>query len=243
MDRWVPLRSTELKAPAGATLTASPDGSILATGANKNGVYEIVAETDLADITGFRLEVLVDDKLPGKGPGRASDGNFVLTEFEIVAAPKADPKQAKPVKLQNALASFSQAGLPVAAVIDGDRTNQGMGWALSPATGVTHWATFEAATPVGTPGGTVLAIKLNHFYAGGVHTLGRFRVSATRGAQPVGLGLAEDYRAVLAVAPEIRTDAHRNTRCWPSTARSTPSTASISPPTTRAWPRCRSTPC
>ena len=86
-----------------------PDGSILASGKNAaTAIYTIVAETDLTGITGVRLEVLPDDGLPSKGPGRAADGNFVLTEFEVTAAPKADPKQAKPVKLQNALADFSQ---------------------------------------------------------------------------------------------------------------------------------------
>jgi WD40 repeat protein len=209
--RWVPLVPKEFKAPAGATLTAGPDGSIVAGGANKNGVYEVVAETDLADITGIRLEVLPDDKLPAKGPGRAPDGNFVLTELEVAAAPKADPKAAKPVKLQNALASFSQKGLPVSAAIDGDRTNQGTGWALSPATGVTQWATFETADPVGAAGGAVLTVKLNHFFAGGTYSLGRFRLSVTRVARPVGLGLAEDYRAIVATAPEIRTEAQRAT--------------------------------
>ena len=59
----------------------------------------IVAETDLTGITGLRLEVLTDSRLPNKGPGRATDGNFVLNELELTAAPKADPKQAKPVKL------------------------------------------------------------------------------------------------------------------------------------------------
>ena len=209
--RWLPLQPKELKAPGGTTLAAGPDGSIVATGAVKNGTYEIVAETDLADITGVRLEALADDKLPSKGPGRSADGNFVLTELEVVAAPKADPKQMKPVKLQKALASFSQAGFPVAGTVDGDRTNQGKGWALAPAIGVTHWATFETAEPVGSAGGTVLTVKLNHFYAGGMHQIGRFRLSVTRVVKPVGLGLPEDYRAILATAPEIRTEAQRDT--------------------------------
>jgi len=209
--RWVPLQPKELKAPKGTTLTAGPDGSIIAGGSNGNGVYEVVTETDLSDITGIRLEVLADDKLPAKGPGRANDGNFVLTELEVATAPKADPKAAKPVKLQNALASFSQLNLPVAAAIDGDRTNQGTGWGLYPATGVTQWATFEAATPVGTPGGTILTIKLNHFLAGNIYTIGRFRLSVTRVARPIGLGLPEDYRAILATAPEIRTESQRAT--------------------------------
>ncbi len=209
--RWVPLHPKELKAPVGTTLTAAPDGSILATGATKNGVYEIQAETDLTGITGFRLEVLADDKLPAKGPGRAPDGNFVLSELEVAAAPKADPKQAKPVKLGKALASFNQAGLPVTAAIDDDRTTPSTGWALSPVTGVTHWATFETATPLGSVGGTALTVKLTHAYTSGIYTLGRFRLSVTRVAPPMGLDLAEDYRAILATAPEIRTDAERTT--------------------------------
>lgn len=108
-------------------------------------------------------------------------------------------------------ASFEQAGFSIAATIDGDRTNQGTGWALSPALGVTHWATYETATPVGSAGGTVLTFRLDHRYAGGVYSLGRFRISATRVARPVGLGLPEEYRAILATAPEIRTPAQQNT--------------------------------
>ena len=116
------------------------------------GDYTIVAETDLAGITGIRLEALADDRLPQKGPGRATDGNFVLNEFEVTAAPKADPKQAKPVVLQNALADFTQAGFDVSS----DRRqlrNGGKGWAVSPVTGLTHWATFEAKEPVGATAG------------------------------------------------------------------------------------------
>ncbi len=210
--RWVPLVPRDLKATSGATLTASADGSITATGPNKNGEYVLVVDTDLTDISGVRLEVLIDEKLPNKGPGRAVDGNFVLTEFEISAAPKADLAQVKPVKLQNALASFNQANLPITAAIDGDRTNQGTGWAVSPAVGVTHWATFETAEPVGVAGGTVLTIKLAHYFGGanGPYTIGRFRLAVTRVAKPIGLGLPEDYRSILATAPEIRTEPQSN---------------------------------
>jgi hypothetical protein len=112
------------------------------------------------------------------------------------------------VKLTNALADFSQDGLPIANAIDGNASEAGNGWAVSPATGIVHWATFETAQPVGGPGGTVLTIKLHHKFAD-VWTLGRFRLSATRGAKPVGVGLPEDLRAVLAVAPEVRTAAQK----------------------------------
>jgi WD40 repeat protein/mono/diheme cytochrome c family protein len=207
--RWIPLSPTDLKATGGAKLTAGPDGTITATGPNRNGTYTITADTDLTDITGIRLEVISDEKLPAKGPGRATDGNFVLTEFEVASAPKADAKAVKPVKLQNPLASFTQVNFSAAAAIDGDRTNQGSGWAISPATGVTQWATFETAQAVGGPGGTTLTIKLNHFFSGGVYSIGRFRISVTKVARPIGLDLAEDYRSIIATLPEIRTDAQK----------------------------------
>jgi WD40 repeat protein/mono/diheme cytochrome c family protein len=207
--RWLPLDATSLDGPKGTKLTKEPDGSISVTEKTQNGTYTITAETDLTDITGIRIEVLPDDRSPSKGPGRAPDGNFVLTEFEATAAPKADPKAAQPIKLQTPLADFSQQNYPITAAIDGDRTNQGTGWAVSPATGVVHWATFETAEPVGKPGGTVLTFKLNHYFAGGTFSLGRFRISVTRVAKPLGLGLPENLRAIVATVPELRTDAQR----------------------------------
>ena len=41
-------------------------------------------------ISAVRLEVLPGDKLPAKGPGRANNGNFVLSTFAVAAKPAAD---------------------------------------------------------------------------------------------------------------------------------------------------------
>ena len=108
VNRWAILEPKSLTATGGATLTKEADGSISVGGNNANGVITIAAETDLTGITGVRLEVLADARYPSKGPGRAPDGNFVLTELQLAAAPKATPNQAKPVGLQNPLADFSQ---------------------------------------------------------------------------------------------------------------------------------------
>ena len=69
-----------------------------------------------------------------------------------------------------------------------------------------HWATFETSEPVGGAGGTVLTFKMHHRYQN-AWTLGRFRLSVTRGAKPVGLSLPEDFRAILTIAPDLRTAA------------------------------------
>jgi hypothetical protein len=210
VNRWAVLEPKTTRATNRSILKKEADGSISVSGRNTNGVITITAETELTGITGVRLEVLADSRLPSGGPGRAPDGNFVLNEIELTAAPKADPKQAKPVKLEKAVADFSQNDFDVSKVIDGSANDQGNGWAVSPATGTTHWATFETAQPLGAPGGTVITIKMTHMFQN-VWTLGRFRLSVTRGAKPVGPSLPEDFRAIIAVAPELRTDAQKNT--------------------------------
>jgi hypothetical protein len=209
--RWRTLEPSSMKATAKVQLTRQPDGSIVAGGNSPHqAVYTITAETDLTDITGFRLEVLPQDGLPNRGPGRAPDGNFVLTELEVFAAPKSNPKQAQPVKLQAPLADFSQEGYAVEQAIDGDATNQGAGWAVSPTSGVTHWATFESKEPVGKAGGTVITVKLHHRFNAPQFTLGRFRLAVTRVPRPIGLGVPEEFRSILAIVPELRTEAQRN---------------------------------
>ena len=207
--RWIPLNPSSLTASNGATLTKEADGSIVATGKDGAGEITVVAETDLVGVTGIRLELIADARLPKKGPGRAKDGNFVLNELEVTAAPKADPKGAKPVVLQNPLADFTQATFDIKQVIDGVPQSV-QGWAVAPVTGQTHWATFEAKEPIGAAGGTVLTVKLLHKFSNGWMP-GRFRLSVTRVPRPLGLGLAEEYREILAIAPELRTEAQRDT--------------------------------
>jgi hypothetical protein len=179
------------------------------TGKAKNGVVTITAETDLTDITGVRLEVLTDSRFPNNGPGVAPDGNFVLTELQLSTAAKATPDQKSPVRLQAALADFSQAGFEVAKAVDGEANDGNGGWAVSPVTGTIHWATFETAAPVGQPGGTLLTFDLHHKFVGKVYQLGRFRISVTRQPKP-GLGIPEDFRAIIATAPEVRSEAQKN---------------------------------
>ena len=142
----------------------------------------------------------------------------MLNELELTAAPKADPKQAKPVKLAKALADFSQDNLEVAKAIDGnaERPGQRLG-RLAGHRGRPLGDVRDRASRSAAPGGTVLTFKMHHKFAD-VWTLGRFRLSATRGAKPIGLSLPEDFRAVLAVAPEVRTEAQKKALLAPTSA-------------------------
>jgi hypothetical protein len=205
---WRPLGATTLQASNGATLTKEPDLSISVSGKDDKGIVTVTVETDMTNITALRLEALPDDRLPSRGPGLAPDGNFVLTEFDVTATSKMDPKKTGPVPLQNALADFSQQGFEIAKAIDGNTTEQNNGWALSPTTGVVHWATFETKEPAGFDGGTILTFRLHQQY-NPKFLLGRFRISATQANRPVGIDLPEELRAIVATAPEARTDAQK----------------------------------
>src|SRR6185436_15252296 len=77
---WRSLDLVSLKSEGGATLTKQSDGSILAGGTRaESDVYTVTAQTDLKRITAMRLDVLADENLPLRGPGRADNGNLTLT--------------------------------------------------------------------------------------------------------------------------------------------------------------------
>ena len=90
---WVILTPLTASGTNGPTLTVLGDQSILASGTSPGtSVYTVTAFTPLTAITGIRLEVLEDASLPTNGPGRApSNGNFVVTEFQVDAQGQAPP--------------------------------------------------------------------------------------------------------------------------------------------------------
>jgi hypothetical protein len=80
---------------AGGALQA--DGSLLIDDTTSPGsdVYTIWMRSPLADITGFRLELLEDPSLPHNGPGlKDVNGNSVLTEFGVSLAYVPEPASA-----------------------------------------------------------------------------------------------------------------------------------------------------
>ena len=83
---WSPL--TMFRAAAtGLTFTPLTDGSILVSGTVLRPTYTVDLVTAQSGLTGVRLEALEDPSLPMSGPGSAGNGNFVLTEFQVAAAP------------------------------------------------------------------------------------------------------------------------------------------------------------
>lgn len=91
-SQWETLWPDRVLSDGGALLLSQEDGSIVADGTNPaKDTYTVTTTTKLQGITAVRLEVLPDESLPGGGPGRAGNGNFLLSRV-LVSAEAIDPK-------------------------------------------------------------------------------------------------------------------------------------------------------
>lgn len=202
---WIILDPASAKATGDATLTKLTDGSLLAGGANPQfDTYTIVANTELANITALRLEALSDPSNPKGGPGRAGNGNFALSDFQVSVAPKSGGGQPVKLKLLNPRATFEQKGLPVAATIDKDAKSA---WAVDPQFGKNHAAVYGLDKPAGFAGGSVLTFTLK-FNNNAGHNIGRLRLSITTSkGEPalLGAGMPQTVRAALETPQDKRS--------------------------------------
>lgn len=200
---WVRLNPISMKAANGAKLGKLEDLSLLASEKTGKETYTVVARTDLRGVTAVRLEVLPDERLPKGGPGRASDGNFVLTEIQLSVAPKSAPDQAKKVSFAKATADFSQDQFDVKYAIDG-KPDPNRGWAVAPRFGMPHWAIFELKEPIDIEGGAILTFTLSHQFTRPEFPLGRFRLSVAAAKAPIPLGLSDELRTIADTPPAQR---------------------------------------
>jgi hypothetical protein len=211
---WQVLEPAECKSAEGATLTRLADGSVLSGGKRpEKDTYTIVAHTGVQGITGIRLEVLTDDNLPHKGPGRQDNGNLHLNEFVVTAASRGEaasrgrqPSEARPIAVRSAKADFDQVGWTVNHAID---SNPATAWGIYPQVGKPHRAVFTLKEPIRDTGGTTLTFKLQQTHGGG-HLIGRLRLSVTAAPQPGEADtLPSALAAILNVAPAARTARQR----------------------------------
>ena len=201
---WAPLDPLEYRSVGGATLKKLEDHSILASGENPAvETYTIAARASIMNITGLRLELLPDDSLPARGPGRSHNGNIVLTDVKLAVRPAAAAAGTN-AAFRQASADFSQKDFPIANAIDADPKT---GWAIDPEAGTSHTAVFELAAPVVAADGEVLTITLAFQSQFAQHQPGRFRLSVTAAKTPrIEPALPQKILDILAAAPEKRSD-------------------------------------
>ena len=193
---WAVLKPESLRAANGSTLKLLEDGTVTATGANPATETYTVATPVEGTVTAIKVELLPDDSLAGKGPGRSINGNVVMTNATVGLGPSDDRRKPKPQKIERTSADFSQDTFPVANAIDGDGQS---GWAIHPKVGEPHHAVFELTEPIrlkGQPTPLTITLEFNSPFA--QHQPGRFRVSITSSADPHGKpSLPENIKAAL----------------------------------------------
>ncbi len=182
--KWQIVEASATKSEGGATFALQDDGSYLASGTNASqDVYTFTAPTSATGITAVRIDALADPSLPKNGPGRAANGNFALSDFQLWAAPNGSNTAGAPRKLVAAKATFSQEKLPVVGAID---DNKKSAWAVDPEFGKSHSAAFDLETPIADANGTTLTFILR-FENNEQHNLGRVRFSFSTTPKPVAL--------------------------------------------------------
>ncbi|NUM56211.1 MAG: DUF1553 domain-containing protein [Candidatus Hydrogenedentes bacterium] len=205
---WNVLAPLSFASAAGSTFKQLEDQSILLTGdAPLHDKYTFVTRVKDLGIKSFRIETMTDPSLTKTGPGRANNGNFVVTEVTVFAAPWSDPLNQKQIGLKNAKAQFEQAGMEAALAIDGDSNT---GWAIfrDSDTNQPNVLTFETTEDVGTPDGTIITVVIEQKY-GRSHTIGRFRVSASQLPADT-IQYSDAVYQALKTPADQRTDAHKN---------------------------------
>lgn len=177
--QWQAAEISASVSESGATFERLRDGTWLVRGevADKD-VYRLKVKLpkEAGWVTGVRLEVYSDGALPGSGPGRAPNGNMVLTELKARMPNALQANEPAHFEWSAAQASFAQQGFSVEDAVDG---NGRTGWALDPFPTAPNWnATWHSATPMYQAGGeapATLEVDLEQLY-GGAHLIGKFKL-------------------------------------------------------------------
>ena len=187
-QNWEAIAPTKAIAKAGAILTIRGDKSILASGPNNAPNAYVLDIPAAGTLRGIRIDALPDASLPQRGPGRAGNGNFVLTEVRASILDAAGKVTAQPAFL-NADASFEQTLFSgddlrykrwgAANAIDNNIRGGVPGWAILPDVGQQHHMVITFAEPVTIPDGGHLQLTLEQTHSND-HNIGCFKVSVAK---------------------------------------------------------------
>jgi hypothetical protein len=199
---WRIVQVDSIKSIGGATAAKQEDGSVLFSGKRpESDTYEITSHATMPRITAVRLEVLTDESLFHKGPGRQDNGNLHLSEFKLLV--NDDDGTTRPLALQNPIADFNQSGWTIAHALD---ENPKTAWGIYPQVGQSHEAVFELKQPIDASAGVTLTFILEQLH-GGVHLIGRPRLSVTGSTHPrLGKSIPAAVSDILSLGADRRTD-------------------------------------
>ncbi len=181
--RWKALTPVSAVSAGGSELKIEKDRSVLTAGKKvATDTYGLSFTNSLNDLVGLRIEALPHNALPRRGPGRAEDGGFVLTE--VVAAIRRLDHTTNVLSFNLARADFEQSRdtgtnstWGAASVIGGHLKGAATGWAILPQTNQAHQLVLGLSAPLTLQAGETLTVALKQDYAD--HALGHFRIGVT----------------------------------------------------------------
>lgn len=180
---WPEMKVVAAGSVGGSTTEVRPDGSVVISGKNPDDdEHEITLRTEATGLKLLAVEALPEPTAFEGRPGRAPNGNAVVSGITAEAVSVADPAKREPVKFAWAWADWSQKNgdfditnvIADAEVRGGDR-----GWAID-AHGRPggRLALLVAEKPFGFEGGTEIRVKLEYKSVYKQHTLAHVRVRA-----------------------------------------------------------------
>ena len=231
-SHWNHLRPAVVKLSDKSTATITKQNSVLLSGAKPDKENYLITTKISAGTKAIRLEALPEKSLPKKGPGRAANGNFVVTEFFAIPGDHSDkfdwlkkgfaewPEElkSKTLKLNNPTATFEQIasanGHPdkkwsAASALDRDAKGKQFGWAVMPRANQQNEVVFQIDGDV-SAGQVTFVIQQNH--GNGGHTLGHFRISESNRPNAIAdptRTLPPEILAIIKTKPRTRDAAQK----------------------------------
>jgi hypothetical protein len=185
---WTPSSPFNAKSAGKAKLTIKPDYSVLVSGKNPDKDTYTLSFTNLSSaIEALRIEALPDPSLPAQGPGRAGNGNFVLSR--IRCSVMQTNGESESVEFTNARASFEQERSEepklwsAASVLSTNKDEESSGWAIFPEVGKSQQIVIRLASSLNLDPTAIFKLELLQNHGHGNHTLGHFRISVTSAAE------------------------------------------------------------
>ncbi|MGI9474690.1 MAG: PSD1 and planctomycete cytochrome C domain-containing protein [Rubripirellula sp.] len=176
---WRTLEPVNALADSGASFETLEDNSLLVSGENSlEDTYHIDFAVSPQMIASVRLAVLPHPSLPRGGPGRASNGNFVLVDVSL-----RDGKDNELPLQSIATADYSQPGHDVSRAVDRDLKT---GWAINTNQkgNVEHWANFVLQDSVSFETPAQLRLTLRSRQGSKPYNVGRFKLLCSSETPP-----------------------------------------------------------
>ncbi len=204
LQPWTVLTG-EISSTGGSQFKLQNDGSYLAVGpAPAVDILNVTDSTGNQSISAIRVEALADPSLPNQGPGRAPNGNFALSHFELYHIPAGVTERVKvPMAVAKATHQQNESSLSIVASLDEDPAT---GWAIDGQIGRSQAAVFHLPTAIQAREGDRLKAVLVFHHPNPQHAIGRLRISVTSqlDAKPE-VGQAGPSQQVVAAIERLRT--------------------------------------